>query len=233
MTSGGTTERKSRNRPEVWDEAQVIVWIARRTEKAVVAAAGWLDLVARSNAARLEQGKKPLPIANAVLALDAGKNIYPSGEGEPPSIDALYSDAKSEFKNALARGRLIRRSDGRFDAVEVKEIWPGKGRGNAEKLYLPTADVNALESAIRRNDSATRAGHMKAAGITYTSKKKQKAAYLAAKKSAECNLAVDLPSRALEALKKVGPELPQQAREHLERLAYGRVLDAREREILV
>jgi hypothetical protein len=232
MTNHGTTKPKRRHRQDVWNDAEVIAWIARRTEKAVTAAGPVVTLIEKNNAARPEE-KKPLSVASALIAFDASENIHAADENEPPSIGELCAGAESEFESALEEERLIRRHDGHFDARTVRQLWPGRGRGNAEKLYLASADVGALESSIRRSSGVTRAAHMKLAGIEYTSKKKQKAAYLAAIKSAGCNLSVNLPALAWEALERIGPTLSQQAQDHLEQTAFGRILTAREREILV
>jgi hypothetical protein len=217
----------------------MVAWIVRRTWNAVTDVAA-LPEEARNRSA-LARSAKPRSTAMLLAMLDAAENIYPAHDSELPNTGVLYGDAELEFKKALEQRKLIPRPDGRFDVADVVRLWPGAGKGNAEKNYLRTADVETLSRVIREVDvqGHTLAYICKKAGIKCADKKKRKALIHAAIKHARRYLGDGVPEDlispvefaeiALKDLKR--PGLSLDAREDSERLAFGETLTPEEREV--
>jgi hypothetical protein len=208
----------------------VIAWIAHRTWNAISGVVALPEGAARS--------ATPAMISAMV---DAAENIYPAHDSELPNAGVLYADAELEFTKALEQRKLIPRPDGRFDVADVVRLWPGAGKGNAEKNYLRTVDVEKLSRIMREGGvtAETIAGVFKKAGIKCSDKKKRKALILAATRHARRYLGEGVPEnlispvefagQALEDLKR--PGLSPAARVDSERLAFGEALTPEEREV--
>ena len=142
-----------RERPRVWDDAQVIAWIVHRTWDAVIDAKGLLKLITDIQGvldAREGERKRFRSLGFPLAIIYERENPY-FADGTTPTTGifaGLYKVAEHQFRNAIAEGRLQRRKDDCFNFKDVTDIWPSDGSGNSEKYVIDLDLINEFNAVI-------------------------------------------------------------------------------------
>jgi hypothetical protein len=225
-----TTAPKRRRRARVWDAAQGIAWHVHRTERAANDAEGvegvLNDVKADRDAldAKEENPKGVRSVALPVAILFEWNNPYfANGAPTAGAVIGYYASAETEFRNAIAEGRLTPREDGRFNRKDVQDLWPSNGSGNSEKPFLARALIDEAIDVITREPS--RQGVISKLGSKgLTKQQKQSAVFRAAidkatrdHESAGHRL-VTTPSEAKDLLAN-DPTISERARKGLQQIA--------------
>lgn len=130
-----------------WTRTQALDWIVHRTEKAV----GSEPFAASRDNPPIEMSLAKY----AMLKRAVGQPYMPGG----PLVHEV--DAERDLEAAIARGALALDRQGRVSSRDVRALWPGAGRGNAQSRALPPEIVEALARRIR--EEPRRSGRSQAA----------------------------------------------------------------------